>query len=43
MGIPALLREGLSWRDVRLRAMHAAPVTLKVGEPRGAATMVETR
>ena len=28
MGAPALVREGLSWRDVRLRAMHAAPVTL---------------
>ena len=28
MGTPALLREGLSWKDVRLRAMHAAPVQL---------------
>jgi phosphatidylinositol alpha-mannosyltransferase len=28
MGAPALLKEGLSWRDVRLRAMHAAPVQL---------------
>ena len=28
MGVPALLNEGLSWRDVRLRTMHAAPVTL---------------
>ena len=28
MGVPALLGEGLSWRDVRLRTMHAAPVTL---------------
>ena len=28
MGLPALLNEGLSWRDVRLRTMHAAPVTL---------------
>ena len=28
MGLPALLNEGLSWRDVRLRAMHAAPVRL---------------
>jgi len=28
MGVPALLREGISWRDVRLRAMHATPVTL---------------
>jgi phosphatidylinositol alpha-mannosyltransferase len=28
MGAPALLKEGLSWRDVRLRAMHTAPVEL---------------
>jgi phosphatidylinositol alpha-mannosyltransferase len=28
MGVPALLNEGLSWREVRLRAMHAAPVKL---------------
>jgi phosphatidylinositol alpha-mannosyltransferase len=28
MGMPALLKEGLSWREVRLRAMHAAPVKL---------------
>jgi phosphatidylinositol alpha-mannosyltransferase len=28
MGVPALLNEGLSWRDVRLRTMHAAPVRL---------------
>jgi phosphatidylinositol alpha-mannosyltransferase len=28
MGAPALLKEGVSWRDVRLRAMHAAPVEL---------------
>ncbi len=28
MGMPALLAEGLSWRDVRQRALHAAPVTL---------------
>jgi phosphatidylinositol alpha-mannosyltransferase len=38
MGIPALLREGMSWRDVKLRAMHTAPVTLKVPEPRRAAS-----
>ena len=37
MGAPALLREGLSWRDVRLRAMHAAPVTLNVPERADAA------
>jgi phosphatidylinositol alpha-mannosyltransferase len=28
MGTPALLKEGLSWRDVRLRAMHTTPVEL---------------
>ncbi len=28
MGLPALVNEGLSWRDVRLRTMHAAPVQL---------------
>jgi phosphatidylinositol alpha-mannosyltransferase len=28
MGAPALLKEGLSWRDVRLRALHTAPVEL---------------
>jgi phosphatidylinositol alpha-mannosyltransferase len=28
MGAPALVREGLSWRDVRLRAMHTSPVEL---------------
>jgi phosphatidylinositol alpha-mannosyltransferase len=32
MGLPALLREGMSWRDVRLRAMHTAPVRLVVPE-----------
>ncbi len=28
MGLPALVNEGLSWKDVRLRTMHAAPVEL---------------
>ena len=28
MGGPALVKEGLSWREVRLRAMHSAPVRL---------------
>jgi phosphatidylinositol alpha-mannosyltransferase len=28
MGMPALVNEGLSWRDVRLRTMHATPVKL---------------
>ncbi len=28
MGTPALVKEGLSWKDVRLRTMHYAPVEL---------------
>ena len=28
MGGPALLKEGLSWRDVRMRALHTSPVEL---------------
>jgi phosphatidylinositol alpha-mannosyltransferase len=28
MGTPALINEGLSWKDVRLRTMHASPVKL---------------
>jgi phosphatidylinositol alpha-mannosyltransferase len=28
VGAPALVKEGLSWREVRLRAMHTAPVQL---------------
>ncbi len=28
MGAPALVKEGMSWRDVRLRALHATPVQL---------------
>jgi phosphatidylinositol alpha-mannosyltransferase len=35
MGGPALVKEGLSWRDVRLRALHHAPVSLSA--PPGAA------
>lgn len=29
MGAPALVKEGLSWREVRLRAMHSSPVELE--------------
>ena len=29
MGMPALVKEGVSWRDVRLRALHTAPVQLR--------------
>jgi phosphatidyl-myo-inositol alpha-mannosyltransferase len=37
MGAPALVKEGLSWREVRLRALHTAPVSLSApGQPREA-------
>ena len=29
MGMPALVREGKTWKDLRLRALHAAPVELR--------------
>jgi phosphatidylinositol alpha-mannosyltransferase len=35
MGGPALLKEGMSWREIRLRAMHAAPVKLPARSHRG--------
>jgi phosphatidyl-myo-inositol alpha-mannosyltransferase len=35
LGGPALVKEGLSWREVRLRAMHTAPVELSA-RPRSA-------
>jgi phosphatidylinositol alpha-mannosyltransferase len=28
MGAPALVKEGTSWRDIRMRALHASPVEL---------------
>jgi phosphatidyl-myo-inositol alpha-mannosyltransferase len=36
MGMPALLKEGMSWREVRLRAMHSTPIKLPP-RPAGAA------
>jgi phosphatidylinositol alpha-mannosyltransferase len=33
VGMPALVKEGLSWKDVRTRAMHAGPVQLPPYEP----------
>jgi phosphatidylinositol alpha-mannosyltransferase len=33
IGMPALVKEGLSWRDVRMRALHAGPVQLAPHEP----------
>jgi phosphatidylinositol alpha-mannosyltransferase len=29
MGAPSLVKEGLSWKDIRLRALHTAPVELR--------------
>ena len=29
MGMPALLHEGMTWKDMRLRAIHASPVDLR--------------
>ena len=37
MGGPALLKEGMSWREVRLRAMHATPVKLPARPQRSSA------
>ena len=34
MGAPALVKEGVSWREVRLRALHSAPVSLSGPAPR---------
>jgi phosphatidylinositol alpha-mannosyltransferase len=34
LGAPALLREGMSWREMRARALHAAPVPELGGAPR---------
>jgi phosphatidylinositol alpha-mannosyltransferase len=36
LGLPALVREGVSWQDMRLRALSAAPVQLRpaTGQPR---------
>jgi phosphatidyl-myo-inositol alpha-mannosyltransferase len=28
LGMPALVREGMTWKDLRVRALHAAPVEL---------------
>jgi phosphatidylinositol alpha-mannosyltransferase len=38
MGAPALVGEGMSWREVRLRAMHASPVALSP-QPAGRAAV----
>ncbi|MEA2404262.1 MAG: phosphatidyl-myo-inositol alpha-mannosyltransferase, partial [Thermoleophilaceae bacterium] len=44
MGMPALLREGMSWKDLRLRALHhATPVELSVGGSRRGGETAESR
>jgi phosphatidylinositol alpha-mannosyltransferase len=34
LGMPALVREGMSWKDLRLRAIHSSPVELTVSRRR---------
>ena len=41
MGMPALVREGMTWKDLRLRALHASPVQLRGAPRRGEAAEVE--
>ena len=41
MGMPALVREGMTWRDLRLKALHAAPVELGHAARRGEAAEAE--
>ncbi len=41
MGMPALLKEGMSWREIRLRAMHAAPVKLPARPARRGGSALE--
>ena len=35
MGMPSLLKEGMSWREVKMRAMHATPVKLSARPGKG--------
>jgi phosphatidylinositol alpha-mannosyltransferase len=41
MGMPALVREGMTWRDLRLRTLYAAPVQLREAARRGEAAEAE--
>jgi hypothetical protein len=43
MGMPALVREGMTWRDLRLRALHAAPVQLAQAARRSEAAEAEAQ
>jgi phosphatidyl-myo-inositol alpha-mannosyltransferase len=40
MGMPALLKEGMSWKEIKLRAMHATPVKLPPRPSSGGADTV---
>lgn len=42
MGLPALMAEGLSWRQLRLRTIHAAPVKLRPLSESNAKTAVNS-
>ena len=39
LGLPALVREGLTWSDMRLRALSAAPVRLRPRSSDGTETV----
>jgi phosphatidyl-myo-inositol alpha-mannosyltransferase len=41
LGMPALVREGMTWKDLRLRALHASPVQLPSRGGRGEAAESE--
>ncbi|MET0615478.1 MAG: flippase-like domain-containing protein [Thermoleophilaceae bacterium] len=41
MGMPALVREGMTWRDLRLKTLYAAPVELTHAARRGEAAEAE--
>jgi phosphatidylinositol alpha-mannosyltransferase len=43
MGMPALLKEGMSWREIRTRAMHATPVELAERPEGGTELRIETQ
>jgi hypothetical protein len=39
--MPALVREGMTWKDLRVRTLHAAPVELRGAGRRGDAAEAE--
>jgi phosphatidylinositol alpha-mannosyltransferase len=41
MGMPALVSEGMTWKDLRLRALHASPVQLRSSARRSATSELE--